>query len=77
MLVTLSRQAEWRSTVIDSRWRKLVKKGASRGFFEINASYTIKTMKKKLIAKNEKLRKLHALGRWRILCSGMLQKYPD
>ena len=58
--------------MIDSRWRKLVKAGASRGLFEINATFTIKTMKKKLIAKDTKLRKLHALGRWRILCNRLL-----
>jgi len=77
LLVTLARQADWRRTVIDSRWRRLVKAGASRGFFEINASWTLKTMTKKLKVKDEKLRRLHVLGRWRVLCTGLLQKYPD
>ena len=63
--------------MVDSRWRKLVKKGASRGFFDLNTNFTIKNMKKKLTAKNEKLRKLKMFGRWRILCNGLLQRYPD
>ena len=77
LLVTLSRQRDWRSTVVDSRWRRLVKAGANRGFFTINMDKTLKGIKKKLTTANAKVRTLNVLGRWRILCTGLLQSYPD
>lgn len=76
-LVTLSRQAHWRSTVVDARWRRLVKAGANRRFFSINMDRTLKGIKKKLTTANAKVRTLHVLGRWRILCDGLLRSYPD
>ena len=54
-----------------------MKKGASRGFFSLPLDRTIKGMRKKLTAKNEKLRTLKILGRWRVLCNGILQMNPD
>ena len=77
LLVTLSRKREWRSAVIDSRWRRLAKAGARRGFYTISIEKTIKGIKKKLSTANAKVKTLTVLGRWRTLCNGLLQKYQD
>lgn len=76
-LVTLSRKREWRSAVVDSRWRRLAKAGARRGFFTINIEKTLKGIRKKLTTANAKVKTLTVLGRWRTLCNGLLQKYPE
>lgn len=50
----------------------MVKAGANRGLFSINFDKYLKGMKKKLTAANVKVRTLKILGRWRILCNGLL-----
>jgi len=54
-----------------------VKAGANRGFFTIGFEKTLKGIKKKLTTANAKVKTLHVLGRWRILCTGLQRRYPD
>ena len=55
----------------------MVKAGANRNHFTINFDKTLKTMKKKLTTANAKVKTLKVLGRWRILCTGLLKAHPD
>ena len=67
------RLAGYRRSMVAQRWRKLVKVGAARGFYQINTTATLKRMNKTLGSKNNKLRQLEIFGRWRVLYNGLLQ----